>query len=232
MCLALLLFVAQTASAILSGHWEGSIQLPQQPIAITVDLAPNGAGTWIGSMSVSQSSSRDVPLADLVVDGSTVRFTATLPTKALFEGALATAGNQFTGTASNAEGAVPFQLTRRGDAHVSVPPPSSVLAPAFEGRWQGAIEADGKTRRVALTIAAASDGLATATLVSIDKGNLEIPVTTVRTDGVDLRFESRAVSGAYRGTMNGAGEIVGEWSEGTVHLPLTFRRAAPADAAQ
>ena len=34
------------------------------------------------------------------------------------------------------------------------------------------------------------------------------------------------VSGSYRGTLGGSGEIVGEWIEGSKRTPVTFKRAS------
>ena len=67
--------------------------------------------------------------------------------------------------------------------------------------------------------------LATATLISIDQGAQEIPITTVTTKDKQLQVESRAVSGTYKGMLGATGEIAGEWSHGGVSVPLSFKRA-------
>ena len=85
---------------------------------------------------------------------------------------------------------------------------------------------DGKVRRVGLKLWPTADGTATATLIAVEQGNLEIPVTTVTIKGKELHLEARAVSGTYRGTLGAGGEIAGEWSEGPNHVPLTFKRVS------
>jgi hypothetical protein len=215
------------AAAGLAGHWEGKIQIPDHEMSFTVDLDQGSKGEWIGSLSIMGSSTVDVPLIKITVSGTAVQFVANLPGETLFVGTLSSDSSTVTGKASNAEGAVPFTLARTGDANVKVPPPSSILSKDFEGTWQGAIETDGMTRRVRLTLTAAPDGTARGTLVSVDKGNLEIPVTTVTLQGKQLELQARAVGGTYRGTLGVNGEIAGEWTESTVHIPLTFKRTAP-----
>jgi hypothetical protein len=74
-------------------------------------------------------------------------------------------------------------------------------------------------------MSAAPDGTARAVLISVDKGNAEIPVTTVTLTGRQVELEARAVGGTYRGTLGANGEIAGEWIEKTVRLPLTFKKA-------
>src|SRR5258708_36399240 len=218
---------AAQAAAGLIGHWEGKIQIPDHEMTFTVDLDQGSKGEWIGSLSIAGSTSVDVPLIKITVSGAAVQFVANLPGETSFVGTLSSDSRSLAGIASNAEGGVPFTLARSGEANVKVPPPSSTLSKDFEGTWQGAIESDGKTRRVALTLSAAPDGTARGALVSLDKGNLEIPVTTVTLQGKQLELQARAVGGTYRGTLGASGEIAGEWTEPAVRLPLTFKRIAP-----
>lgn len=208
------------------GHWQGKIQIPQHELGITVDLAPNAKGGWIGSMSVQGSSATDVPLSTVSVEGSHVQFTAGLPDQSTFAGTLSTDGAGIAGTASSAAGEAPFQLTRAGEAAVKLPPPSTPLPKQFEGSWQGTVTRDGKARRVSLKLAPSADGTATGKLIAVDSGNLEIPLTTVAITNQEIRLEVRSVGGSYRGTLNASGEIVGEWAEATQRMALTFQKAA------
>jgi len=215
--------LAQTASKV-AAHWQGKILIPDRELAITVDLDQNKKGAWIGSLTVAGSSSVDVPLNSVAVDGSAVKFTVGLPGPTNFEGKLSADGAALTGTASSAAGEASFQLTRAGDANVKLPPPSSPLPPALSGGWEGSLDAGGRVRRVGLKFTAAADGAANATLIAIDQGNLEIPVATVTIKGKDVQLEVRAISGGYRGALNDAGEIAGEWEQGGSKFPLTFKK--------
>jgi hypothetical protein len=211
-----------------SGHWEGKIQLPERELGFAVDLAQGPAGAWIGSLTIKGATAVDVPLSDISVKDATVRFTASLPATTSFEGSLSADANSLTGKVSNAEGGVPFELARSGEANVKLPPASSPLSKEFEGTWEGAVVSDGNARRIVLKMSPAPDGTARAVLISVDKGNLEIPVTTVTLKGKELELEARAVGGTYRGTLGATGEIAGEWIEKTARLPLTFKRPAAA----
>lgn len=215
--------VAQAAPKA-AGHWEGKINLPEREVGVAVDLAPGASGGWIGSISIPGSTSIDVPLSNIIVDGSAVRFFATLPESASFDGALSSDATDLSGKVSNAQGGVPFQLTRRGEARVNVPPPSSPLAKEFEGRWDGTLTANGVVRRVGLRLAPAADGTAIATLISGERGDREIPVTTVTIAGKQLQLEARAITGRYRGTLGPSGEIAGEWTERGLQGQLSFKR--------
>jgi hypothetical protein len=210
-----------------SGHWEGTIQIPNHELNMVLDLAKTPTGRWIGSMSIPLSTSIDVPLGSLSVDGTTLRFTAFLPGRASFDGNLSADARGLSGTASNDEGAAPFQLTRHGDANVKVPPPSSAMSKDFEGAWEGTLDIGGNTRRIGLRLAPGADGIALGTLIVLDQGNQEISVTTVTIEGRRLSLESRPVSGRYVGTLGTDGEIVGEWTQRSDQRSLIFRRTVP-----
>jgi len=209
-----------------SGHWQGEIQIPDRVMSITVDLGKNPAGAWIGSMTVTGTTSVDVPLEAIAIAASAVRFNARLPGNTTFQGAVSADGNALGGTVANVQGEVPFALTRSGAANVKVPPPSSPLVKSFEGTWNGTIEVPGRPPvRLVLKMAAAADGTALATVVNVDQGE-ELPMTSVMMNGNQLEMETRLISGSYRGVLESNGEIKGEWSQGGARVPLTFRRSA------
>ena len=215
------------AAAGPSGHWEGKIQLPEREMAFAVDLAKGPSGGWIGSLSVAGTTSIDVPLENITISDASVKFTAALPGATTFEGTLSADAATLAGKVANHEGAVPFQLARNGEAKVKIPPPSSVLAKEFEGRWEGVVEAGGRAMRMVLKMIAAPDGTARATVINLDKGNVDIPASTVTIQGKQLDLEIRAAGATYRGTLGPSGEIAGELTQQTVKLPLTFKRADP-----
>ena len=194
-------------------------------MGITVDLGKNAAGAWIGSMTVTGTTSVDVPLNAIAVADSAVKFRAKLPADTTFEGRVSGDGKGLNGSVANNQGAVPFVLTRSGEPNVKVPPPSSQLVKSFEGTWNGTIAVPGRTPiRLVLKMSAAPDGTAQATIVNLDQGNEELPLTTVVTTGNQLQMETRLISGTYNGTLGADGTITGEWGQGGAKVPLTFRR--------
>ena len=220
---------AQTAAQA-AAHWEGTVHMEKLELGVVVDLAKNPSGAWIGSLSFPGTPTVDAPLSDIAVDDKSVRFTARVPSIAAFQGSLSADASSLSGSASNADGETTFQLKRTGEASVKLPPPSSPLPREFAGSWAGTIESEGKTKHVGLTLAPTADGIAAATLIAIDHGNLEIPVTTVTIQDRQLRFESRAISGTFHGTLGDSGEIAGEWSEGAKRIPLIFKQTPSAAA--
>jgi hypothetical protein len=107
---------------------------------------------------------------------------------------------------------------------VRLSPPSSPLTQEFEAAWVGTLDAGGRQLRLTLKRTAASDGNATATILSLDQGQQEIVVTGVTIEQNGLRFEACGVSGGSKGTLGAGGEIVGEWSQAGAALPLSVKR--------
>jgi hypothetical protein len=225
LCLSAVPASAQTANP--AGHWEGIVKMPNQDITIQVDLAKNAAGAWIGSLSVPGTTAVNVPLSEIAADADAVQFRAALEETPLFAATFSADTNALAGDASTSKGSVPFSMTRSGEAHVTLPPPSSLLPRALEGAWEGTIAAPSGHKRVVLNLSRDADGRAVAMLVSVDEGNQHIPVTTVTLHGETIELDARGVSGTYSGTLTSSGEIVGAWTQASAHVPLTFKHASP-----
>ena len=214
------------ASSSPSAHWEGAIQLPDHEMGITVDLAKNPAGAWIGSVSFPDGGIVDAPLMQISVDGSAVRFKMGIAHDS-FEGKLSDDGSVISGTATSDEGAAPFRLKRSGDANVKLPPSSSSLSKDFEGAWEGTLEVPGKQLRAVLKLTRGSGGVAVGTLISLDEGGQEFPISTITQKDRQLRFEVLVIRSKYTGILDGSGaQIAGEYAQGGLTLPLVFKRAA------
>jgi hypothetical protein len=206
-----------------AGHWQGKIKMGEnKDLPVTVDLARDAQGAWIGSMSIPGSTTVDVPVT-VNVNDTTVRFAADLPQRAAFEGKLSADGGTISGTAKNADGETTFQLTRAGEANVKLAAASTAIPKEFEGEWEGVVDSGGRVRKVGLKLATAADGIGSAVLIAGEQ-RMEIPVTTVAVKGKELTLEVRAISGLYRGTLGENAEIAGEWSEGGNRMAVTFKR--------
>jgi hypothetical protein len=218
-CFALLFAAAAFAQA---GHWQGTVKMGENKnLPLTVDLAKNPQGAWIGSLSIPGSTTTDVPIS-VTVAGDAVRFTADLPMRATFEGKLAADGASIAGVAKNADGDTTFQLTRGGEANVKQAAESTAIAKEFEGEWEATVDSNGRVRKVGMRLANEA-GKGKATLIAGEQ-KMEIPATTVTVKGKELSLDVRAISGSYRGTLQENGDISGEWSEPTNKMTVVFKR--------
>jgi uncharacterized protein len=96
---------------------------------------------------------------------------------------------------------------------------------SIAGLWQGTLKAGSVTLRVVFKIEKKPDGSLTGTLDSIDQGAKDIPLSEVRLQGSDVRFQVSSISGVYEGKLAPDGAaMTGEWKQGGVTLPLKLER--------
>ena len=83
----------------------------------------------------------------------------------------------------------------------------------------------GESLRLTLTIANQADGTAIGTIVSVDRGDVELPLGLTQKAST-LTLNSSAIGGDFFvGALNAAGELAGTFSQGPTTAPLIFIRA-------
>ncbi len=218
--------VTLPAQTGLKGHWSGSIDVPSTPLGVEVDLDSTATG-WVGSISIPLQGASGLPLDRITVgDGKCAFHIQGAPGDPTFNGTLSADGKSISGDFSQGGGAVPFKLSRTGDAKVETVKASPRMSADFVGEWEGTLDA-GQPLRLRLKISNEKDG-AHATMVSIDQGNAEIPVTSVEQKGTHLTLQVNRIGGSYEGDINKQGtELDGTWSQGGGSLPLALKKVDP-----
>jgi hypothetical protein len=209
-----------------SGHWEGTVQVPNMELRIEVDLAKNGKGELAGTFAQPALGVKGLPFSAVTVEGRSIRLVLKAgPQVSTFVGVLAPDGKSISGDASQGGESVPFSLTRTGDARIAPAPKSPPIGKELEGTWNGTLDLGERQMRLILKMANQPDGTASGTIVSPDGSGVEIPVAMTQ-KGSNLTVEVASVGASYAGVLNAEGkELVGTWTQGPSSLPLTFRRA-------
>ena len=209
-----------------SGHWEGSIAAPGLELEFAVDLAKNSKGELVGTISIPSQNLNGVPLTSVSADGPAVRFVLRSSTGGgPFEGGLSADGTTLSGDFITRGFAVPFSLTRTGDARIEPAPRSPSIGKEFEGRWDGTLDLGGRLLPLVLVMTNLPDGTSTGTLTG---DGLEVPIT-IKQDGRQLTVAGKSVGSSYAGVLNASGtELAGTYSQASLVLPLVFRRASAA----
>jgi len=215
---------AQTGAA---GHWEGVLQVPDREIKITVDLAQDAKGAWIGAFSQSTQNVQNVPLADINIDDKSVKFRiaagssnapafdCSLETPTSMRCALTTPGGTLTST-----------MKRTGEAKVDLPKSSPAVSAELEGDWEGALNTPGGTLRLVVHFKNQPDKTVKATLDSLDQNSMDLPLTDIIQKGPAVEFQLRLVNGGYKGTLNKEStQLAGEWSQSGSSMPLTLKKS-------
>ncbi|MBV8519664.1 MAG: serine hydrolase [Acidobacteria bacterium] len=121
LCIPLLLLCAAAVPARAAdtpeGHWEGAIELPNQPLVIAVDLETSG-GRWRGHIDIPAQDAKGLVLRPVDVVRETVNFGIDgIPGTPMFRGTLA--GDKLSGTFTQSGATFPFALHRAAKADPS-----------------------------------------------------------------------------------------------------------------
>ena len=215
-----------------SGHWEGTVQLPNMAVTVEVDLTKNSKGELAGTFSQPAENVKGLPLSTVAVESRSVRFVVKGGAEpATFEGSLSADGHSLTGNIAQSGASVPLNLTRTGDARIAPAPKNAAIGKELEGTWNGALDLGGKAMRIVLKMSNQPDGTASGTVVSADGSGVEIPIGMTQ-KGSTLTIDVASIGASYVGVLNEAGTaLAGTWTQGPGALPLTFKRAG-ADSKQ
>lgn len=215
--------VAAQAAKGPAGHWEGTLQVPGQELRIEVDLS-GVADKWEGTITIPAQNLTGFPLSAITVQGETVTFAMQgVPGDPRFKGTLSKDGKSLSGDFTQGGGTIPFALSRTGDAKIEPVPKSTAITKDIEGSWEGALNVEGKTLRLALKLSNSPDG-ARGTLISIDQGGGEIPITTIVQTGTSVKLVLRPIAANYDGKFE-EGKLTGTWTQGPTSFPLVFARS-------
>jgi len=225
---AFLFSSASLYSQSASGHWEGAIQVPAKAVSIAIDLSSSGSGALVGTFGLPEQGSKGLPLAGVSVEGTTVRFSIKSAAGGAFQGVLSADGKAITGDFTTADGAhtIPFSLTRTGEPRVEAPAKNAAIGKELEGTWNGTLNVDGIAKPLVLVLSNHADNTSSGSIANPAEG-FEIPISTITQKASSLTLDVKTINGSYAATLNAQGtELVGTWTQGSLVLPLIFKRAA------
>ena len=108
------------------------------------------------------------------------------------------------------------------------PVASSQTTPGVEGNWLGALDVGGFKLRLVLKISQSADGKLKATVDSLDQNAKDLAVDTITFQDGILKFEMKALSASYAGTLSKDGaQLTGQFTQNGV-FPLDFKRVTDA----
>jgi hypothetical protein len=218
-------FAPAQAASDPSGHWEGTIQVPDMELPIEIDLAKNDKGALVGTFTQPGQGIKGLPLSIVAVKGRSVRLVLRPGSGGgTFNATLSEDNTSMAGDFVANEGGytLSFSLTRNGDARIAPAPKSAPIDEELEGTWHGTLDVGGKQMRLVVTMSNQADGTATGTVFSPDGSGVEIPIAmTQKASSVTIDVPS--VGASFAGTLNGT-ELSGTWTQGPSSLPLTLRR--------
>jgi hypothetical protein len=207
-----------------SGHWEGVARVESGQIGLSLDLAKNAASEWEASMGVPSGNATGLVVADLTVSGGSVRFTGVELQMAKFDLTLG-AGGVMKGTMSNAQGPVPIEFRRMGEAKVEIIAPSPAVSKELEGDWEGTLQGPGQAFPLVFHFKNRPDKTVAASIDSPARNAMGLPLDHVRQTGEKVEFGVKIAQSTFRGALNKEGtELAGQLVHEAESMPLTLRK--------
>lgn len=206
-----------------SGHWIGSVTMPNMEIEFELDLAKGAGGQVTGAITMPGQKVVGLPLSKVESNGLSLIFQAR--SDQTFTGMLAADGGTITGYYSIQDYTFPFALKRMGAARFEPPARNAAISSDFEGSWNGTLLLNNTRMRVLLKVANRPDGTSTASLTNLDEGSLEIPAVSITATGAQLTLGFKAVEARLVGTLNAdRSELTGTLTQGPATMAATFTR--------
>lgn len=219
-----------------SGHWEGSLKVPNQDIPVTIDLYQDAKQVWTGHMAINAPGApKEIPISKVTINADAVGFSISMgPQPMDFRGKMDAAQKALNATAALPNGQeIAFALKMTGPAQKLAPSVNTPISKELEGSWSGELVPPGAPAgvklRLTLDLSNGLDGKGIGVMTSVDQGNTKFTVGQLTQQGKDLSFEIRQIGGSFKGTANEANtEIKGSWSQGQGTMELTLRKGAAA----
>ncbi len=205
------------------------MQIPGRELPIIVDLVPDDAGAWNGSIIISGLGVSGAALSDITRKDDEFSFsikTALADPKsgpAKFNARLAADG-KMAGECTQAGNRAPFSLTKIGPPQVAAAPRSTAIAKKLEGEWKGGYELFGYPRKVTIKLQNRGADGATADFLIVGKKENHLPVDLVTQEGDFIEIHSHETGLSFEGRV-GKDEIRGMVLQGPLEIPVTMKRA-------
>jgi pimeloyl-ACP methyl ester carboxylesterase len=107
------------------------------------------------------------------------------------------------------------------------PTPPTGPSPSVVGTWEGTLDAGTTRVKLVLHIDAAKNGDLNGRLDSPDQGATDLLIDSLTFASNTLRLEMKSLGATYEGKLGSDGnQITGEFKQGGVPFPLTFKRTS------
>jgi hypothetical protein len=211
---------AQTGPA---GHWEGILNADGREIGLSLDVAQEAKGRWIGSMGIPAQNVTGLVVKDLVVEGNSVKFMAVELQMTTLD--LKLADGKLAGTVNGRRGSQAIEFRRTGEPRVQLPAASPAVSKELEGDWAGTLKTPGGEVEITVHFQNQADHTVLATIDIPATGAMGMPINDVRQTGDRVEFGLKIAQGSFSGTLNKErGELSGRLGHEDQSMPVTLKK--------
>ena len=199
------------------GDWIGKVVTPGGlELGLAAHVRKTADGALEGYAESPDQSPMTLAMAELAATPDTLNF-ALPQVRAKYTGKWDPTAKAWVGVLRQGGADMPLRLTR------GVVPPRPVVA-GLDGAWSGVAPVPQGDLRLELTVKTDAGGTL-ATFRSPDQSPLPL-VAHLRRTGDEVDFELRGIA-EFAGKLSADGStLAGEWRQGGVTLPVTFKKAA------
>jgi hypothetical protein len=212
------------------GFWLAHIESPGGSYRVSLKIGRAPDGTFGALLDLLDHGAKDMTASSVVWSNSVVKCEWQL-SKNVFEGKLEASGNRLVGTWKQGDRSSPVSFERLDQPASPLPSGLSYTpdkdAPGdIRGYWKGTLRVQGGKLRLVFKIAKTAQGALSGSLVSVDQGGGDLPMTGGTITNQTVKLEWRAINGVFKGALNKAGNVIdGVWEQGGGSLPLKVERA-------
>jgi fermentation-respiration switch protein FrsA (DUF1100 family) len=208
----------------ISGDWNGTLNTGKGELRLVLHVTKNADGTLKAMLDSVDQNANGIPVTSATLKDSHLTLKVDAVNGA-YEGKVNADASEIAGTWT--QGA-PLELNFHRGSIATKPAPKPAKPSDIDGDWLGTLDTSMGRLRLALHIANTDQGL-TATMDSLDQNANGIPVTSITRSGTSLKFEMKAISGSYEGTINAdLASFAGTWTQLGKSFPLAFKRVKSA----
>lgn len=220
----LLLTAAVSFAQDITGDWNGTLNTGMGELRLVLHVTKNPDGTLKSTLDSVDQGAKEIPVASTTLKDSTLNLKVEA-VNGTYEGKVSANAKEIVGTWT--QGAA-LSLTFHRGAIAAKPAPKAAKASDIDGDWLGTLDTGMGRLRIALHILNTDQGL-TATMDSLDQNAKGMPVTSISRTGSSLKFEMKAIGGAYDGTISAdRTTFSGTWTQLGKSWPLEFKRVKDA----
>ena len=208
----------------ITGDWNGTLKPADAELRLVLHITKNADGSLKAALDSVDQGANGIPVNVVTLKDSKLSLTIDA-VHGTYEGKVNANGSEIAGTWTQG-GSLELNF-HRGSIAVQ-PAPKPAKASDIDGDWLGTLDTGMGKLRLLLHIANTEDGL-NATMDSLDQNANGIPVSSITRANALLKFEMKAIGGAYDGTIGqDLSTFTGTWTQMGKSLPLVFKRVKNA----
>src|SRR6266568_583465 len=207
-----------------TGDWNGTLKPGGGELRLVLHITKNADGTLKATLDSVDQGANGIPVTAITLKDSKLNLKVD-SVNGTYEGKVNADASEIAGTWSQG-GSLELNF-HRGDI-AAKPAPKPAKPSDIDGDWLGTLDTGMARLRLVLHISNTEDEL-TATMDSLDQNAKGLPVTSITRTGPALKFEMKAIGGAYDGTIaKDLGTFDGTWTQLGKSWPLAFQRGKNA----